>query len=477
MALPELPTQGQNPWYSTRTTWDTAVKTELEGRLSPAALEEFVRSVVSELLGYIIPPSGFKGFTHLPNPRITYNAGTDSYTLDFNYSSLIPTGGVVYYVSPDAPASGNDGLSVGAPIRIPAAIAKADVGEIRYAAGEYYFNNHSRGSGEWMITRPIRHIASGPGVKVTGFQTPSSTGWTLVSGFIYSASRSAAQEVFDVVTLDGEDYTKYTKKATLAEITGAGQVAIVGSTVYIWAFDNADMTLATDTGQRRVRIQTTSNVGVATAGPTQYVEGIAFEGSTSGAITSGSSATMILKNVSVKYGSLNGITVTGGSVISDTVTVARSGTDGFNYHVYSPATYCEFIEINCIGRNNGQVSGATTNNSTTAHETAVGIRVNGIYSTSHGPVLADVNNAQSWNLGCTSGDSTTATLSQSAAFRVDATGFTGDIATIWLERCKAVNVDKGLHATGGGIIYTRLTSFSGVTTNEFVASGGVIAPY
>lgn len=38
MALPSLPSQGQDPWYETRTTWDNAVKAELEGRLSETGL-------------------------------------------------------------------------------------------------------------------------------------------------------------------------------------------------------------------------------------------------------------------------------------------------------------------------------------------------------------------------------------------------------------------------------------------------------
>lgn len=38
MALPPLPSQGQDPWYATRTAWDNAVKAELEGRLSEAQL-------------------------------------------------------------------------------------------------------------------------------------------------------------------------------------------------------------------------------------------------------------------------------------------------------------------------------------------------------------------------------------------------------------------------------------------------------
>lgn len=38
MALPNLPAQGQNPWYTPRNNWDLAVKSELEGRLSDSSL-------------------------------------------------------------------------------------------------------------------------------------------------------------------------------------------------------------------------------------------------------------------------------------------------------------------------------------------------------------------------------------------------------------------------------------------------------
>lgn len=45
MALPNLPAQGQNPWYTPRTNWDNAVEAELEGRLSEAGLNtSFVRA-------------------------------------------------------------------------------------------------------------------------------------------------------------------------------------------------------------------------------------------------------------------------------------------------------------------------------------------------------------------------------------------------------------------------------------------------
>lgn len=38
MALPTLPVQGQNPWFIPRNNWDLSVKSELEGRLSEATL-------------------------------------------------------------------------------------------------------------------------------------------------------------------------------------------------------------------------------------------------------------------------------------------------------------------------------------------------------------------------------------------------------------------------------------------------------
>lgn len=47
MALPNLPTQGQNPWYIPRTNWDIAVQAELEGRLSESTLNGTIVSIVN----------------------------------------------------------------------------------------------------------------------------------------------------------------------------------------------------------------------------------------------------------------------------------------------------------------------------------------------------------------------------------------------------------------------------------------------
>lgn len=46
MALPNLPIEGQDPWYDDRTAWDLAVEADLEGRLSESNLSKtFLRGV------------------------------------------------------------------------------------------------------------------------------------------------------------------------------------------------------------------------------------------------------------------------------------------------------------------------------------------------------------------------------------------------------------------------------------------------
>lgn len=48
MALPNLPTQGQNPWFTPRNNWDLAVEAELEGRLSAPELSKGFLSPLSK---------------------------------------------------------------------------------------------------------------------------------------------------------------------------------------------------------------------------------------------------------------------------------------------------------------------------------------------------------------------------------------------------------------------------------------------
>ena len=81
--------------------------------------------------------------------------------------------------------------------------------------------------------------------------------------------------------------------------------------------------------------------------------------------------------------------------------------DGFNYHdgTYNSAIG---IEYNCEGNSFGignTNSSQLSNNASTCHDTSEVVRINGVYGTCNGSVLADVDNAKSLNLNCSSFDS------------------------------------------------------------------------
>lgn len=59
MALPNLPSQGQNPWYLPRTAWDDAVEVELEGRLSASSLETNINLQAKKSFGLGLSPYSF----------------------------------------------------------------------------------------------------------------------------------------------------------------------------------------------------------------------------------------------------------------------------------------------------------------------------------------------------------------------------------------------------------------------------------
>lgn len=87
-----------------------------------------------------------------------------------------------------------------------------------------------------------------------------------------------------------------------------------------------------------------------------------------------------------------------------------SSKDGFNYHALNGNTP-NFIEINCIGANNGNDGIALADNQywqngSTAHDGVKGLRIGGYYYNNYGGNVADVHeNTITVNIGCTAFDS------------------------------------------------------------------------
>ena len=446
------------------TEGSSATKTALGTRVTRTTRDALIAG-----LGLYLPPDGMPSFSRLPMPQIRYHAATRRFSASVDYGYLIPKGGVTYYVSPDAPGTGNSGLNESSPITIRNAIEKPDVGEIRYAAGTYFWNTH--GWNGQTLTRAIRHIGSTQGrTRVTGWGDPALLTWTLNGGSVYKTTRAATTKVVDVDNLTATgDYTQYEKRADVASMTAPGQWATVSGVVYVWPIGNTDMTTAA--GRSQVRLQVTIRSGIITAGPTQYVENIDFEGNANtNAVAGSGDAVIILKDCKIKYATY-GVALTGGAVILERVEVAVTSTDAISYHSTTGTSRVEFMEIDCNVRNAG-TPGVSNDNASTAHETTIGIRVNGTYRSTYGPVIADVGSTRTWLLGCDAGDSLNTVDAGNSAFHCDGVGAAaGAAAVMFVDRVTARNAKFGLLAPSNGTIYKTTVENVAVVTAE---SGSVI---
>ena len=403
------------------------------------------------------PPADFPELTVLPRPTIVKRGVTITPSLDVE--PLRPPAGVTYYTSPTASTS-SDGLTPETPLRLATILSeKADAGTIVFADGIYFRNNSPAGGGSATATKSINWLAAdGARPILTSFERHSVLTWTLVEGHIYSTSRSATHTVMDTRTLtEWGDYTEYERKGSLSELTGPGQWATTSSTVYVWPLDDTDLT----TDYEHIMLAVAQNdLGIiAGAGTTQYVQGLTVMGNhlNNGGISATDGGLTIAVDCAVKHSLQNGFWTThGGHLIAIDCVATSNGADGFNYHDTAGAGG-EFVEIGCVSHHNGFYADVTNSNATSAHEAVRGIRVGGTYYATNGPIVADVNQAQTWNVNCSAG----ATLnSGSAAWIADATGYDTDPATIWVEDSSAHDGTVGLVGSNGGSVRYRGMRFA-----------------
>ena len=121
---------------------------------------------------------------------------------------------------------------------------------------------------------------------------------------------------------------------------------------------------------------------------------------------------------------------------------AYAANDGFNYSPGESTVECQFVEIECVGDNNGTKSGGSDiYNGSTAHSGTKGIRVNGCYFKNRGGNVADVQEGtQTVNLGCRAYDSVS-TSDYNQGFSAQQPG-----AVMWLYSCEAYGNTFDLYA-------------------------------
>lgn len=125
---------------------------------------------------------------------------------------------------------------------------------------------------------------------------------------------------------------------------------------------------------------------------------------------------------------------------------SRNFNDGFNYHALSGIDP-HFVEIDCIGSENFAIG---TGNGSTSHEAVKGFRINCHYYGNYGPGVADVNDAQTFNVGCTSRSNGPTGNANAGGFQVSGQDKSGAGARMWLDGCVA-------DANAGGDFMSTLT--------------------
>jgi hypothetical protein len=146
-----------------------------------------------------------------------------------------------------------------------------------------------------------------------------------------------------------------------------------------------------------------------------------------------------------------------GISIAIRVRCSRNGNDGFNYHTPDAAGDLSlfisphFIEVDCLGAMSRE---SGTGNGSTSHELVKGIRVGTHCYGNAGPGFADVNDAQTYNVGCTSRNN--GPNVNAYGFVVSADAKTASGAQIWLDGCVSDgNSGEDFRAQNTGVLLYR----------------------
>ncbi|WP_332774441.1 hypothetical protein [Pseudomonas sp. ESBL1] len=372
-----------------------------------------------------------------------------------NYTAL---GLKAYFVS----TSGSDaaaGTTWATALRtVAAATQKADVDVIFVAGGKganYFAAQHH---GTYAGARSIAIHAIGGRVRfISGPTANAAPTWnaTGVAGVYKQGSTDAS--ITGVVSLDYTD--ELGNPLTLlpaSDVNGVG--AVPGS----WFRSATELFISLPDGS-----QPSSNTYFYYSAPMRvtggnkafYARGIDYVGGNAGAFSArnGNGNTIIFMEDCGFCGqaSGDGFQIKNlGLAIAVRCRASRNANDGFNYHGPDDTTpYVDphFLEYMCLGAFNRAVG---TGNGSTAHELVRGIRINCHYYGNAGPGVADVNDAQTYNVGCTSRDN--GPNVNAFGFVVSADSATSGGAVMFVDGCVSDgNAGEDIRSQNGAKLYYR----------------------
>ncbi len=334
-----------------------------------------------------------------------------SYFTKLDYAALKPAISKTYYVK----STGSDAAAgtVGAPLlSLSTALAKSDVDEvvIDCSDGDYIM----RGTRGWNNTQPSRDVSVrviGPGRAISVATVSSSLPtWVNTTGAVYKTTIAAAsaRSVIDLANKEADGFYQ-----RLAEVGSTGAVA---STPGSWFHDGTDLHAQAHDGRNLtgdaflLPCGTSNNCRVPSANRTIHIDGIDFVGGVPLNFTAAGAVDPLVVALNCTFqGShnqnANNVSITGpGRFYFYRCGSGRGHRDAFNYHgnAFGDPKY---LEHKCWTDYTGYVG--TSDNASTSHENAVGIRLNGRYLGALNRTIADINDTRSLILDCLIGQART----------------------------------------------------------------------
>lgn len=325
-------------------------------------------------------------------PIDVYYLDNGAYTTDFDVDDYFYEGaGKTYHVAITGDDS-NDGLTIETALRsIHVAVAKSDVDIITVHEGTYDKEHGFNGVG---ITRSMSIIGK-TGDKVTITTHKDGVVWSKSAGYsyVYEANFPNFDTMVDtsILLYQDQDYSNHKQVASIAEVdaeAGTWYFDDLTDTVYCRTYDDrpADSSL---------RCYLKVYNCIATGDTTLFLKNLNFEAGSNGCVKMGVgvNSKLYCKDISVKYSFGAGIGVTDGvGYLQNCLTSSGLG-DGFGN------ANCNYIEYNCVARNNGYwILG---NQGSSSHDGSVAIRLNGAYWDNYRQNINDVTEGTNvWNVGC-----------------------------------------------------------------------------
>lgn len=449
------------------------------------------------------PPVGFRW----QNPPINISRTGNVITHDFDIESFIPAITTTYWVNPISGNDANDGLTFSTPLKkLATAIAKSNVDlVVIFGLTDHYIARTSDG---WNNTQSTRSFSV---INDTGYRficptvaSSAAPTWvahgTLSNVYKTTITSANASNVTDFKPSSDESlsYTdRYGVTGTPSQMSGmrafntlqlVASEAAVGATPGTWFHNGTELVVqAIDSrnlvGDTHMQPTSNSNSGrfPSVTNCTIYVRGIDFVGGRPfySFVASATTGTTL----AFEKCSFQGANVVGGSsglniaafqnVYLKDCLAWKNGADGYNYHSNeadgtTQNTSPSVIEVGCVGGWSGTTGSANgSDNTTTAHDFANIIRVNGIYLGSSDRVMADTNSAHSWNVGCHVGHAKTIAAGKESIASI------GTASKMWLDTCYAEPGSNPLWIAVSGALIKHYNSGTVVNAGTGEATGSI----